>query len=113
MLKSKVFIFILFLLVSIIIGFYNQNRREKLLKFNTKETHAIYDGFAIVKNTGPESYFYFKVNDQKILTFELGKYEFLQKGDTVLIKYSLEDPSVAEVIDFCYMRKHKGKAYCK
>ena len=38
--------------------------------------------------------------------------DFLKKGDTVLIKYSIEDPSVAEVIDFCYMKKHKGKAYC-
>jgi hypothetical protein len=34
-------------------------------------------------------------------------------GETLSIKYSLEDPSVAEVIDPCYMQKHKDKPYCK
>jgi hypothetical protein len=80
---------------------------------NTKQTIAIYDSYTTVRITGPISYFYFEHNHRKILLEELGKYDFLKKGDTVLIKYSLEDPSIAEVIDFCYMKKHKGKTYCK
>lgn len=79
-----------------------------------KKTLAIYDSYTVVRNTGPISYFYFKIKkDEKILLEEIGRYDFLQKEDTVLIKYSLEDPSIGEVIDPCYMQKHKGKPYCK
>lgn len=53
------------------------------------------------------------VENNKKITSELGKFDFLQKGDTVLIKYSNSDPSVVEIIDPCYMKKYKGNNYCR
>ena len=103
---------ILFLSTAISIGYYNKNKRQSLLANNTKISFAIYDGNTVVRNSGTISYFYLKLKNRIILIEELGKYGFLSKGDTVLVKYSLEKPDVAKVIDFCYMKKHKGKEYC-
>lgn len=33
----------------------------------------------------------------------------LNIGDSDLIEFSLKDPSVARVVDKCYMQKYKGK----
>lgn len=90
-----------------------KNRRQYLLSENTKNSTAIFDGCIVMKNRGSVSFFVFENVNEKIVLDINGSYTFLQKGDTVLIKYSIKDPNVAEVIDFCYMKKHKGKSYCE
>lgn len=49
----------------------------------------------------------FYINGKEYEAGKLGKYDFLQKEDTVLIKYSVEDPSVAEIVNVFYMQKYK------
>lgn len=79
---------------------------------NTKKSIAFFDGYTVFRNVGPQSFFNFYVQRTKYKIEKHGRFNFLQKGDTVLIEYSIEDPSVGKVIDFCYMKKHKGKDYC-
>ena len=107
--KTEIISIIIFFILAFILNYFVQKRNHELISRNTLETYAFYDSYTVVKNTGPISYFNFQVKGQKILFYELGKYDFLKKGDTVLIKYSAEDPNIAEVIDFCYMQKYKGK----
>lgn len=60
--------FLVFVTLSIVIGEYVKNRRLTLLSRNPKKTLAIYDSYTVVRNTGPISYFYFKIKkDEKIL----------------------------------------------
>lgn len=112
---NKKYIVYVFLFFSIGFGvnYIIDKRYERLMSKNTKQALAIYDDLIIMRNRGPVSFFIFKEKTDNILIDINGEYNFLQKGDTVLIKYSIEDPTVAEVIDFCYMKKHKGKSYCK
>lgn len=111
--KKLIITITILVILGLIVNYYLDKRNERLMSKNTDTTIGVYDGFIVVRNTGPKSYFYYFIKDKKMLTSEPGKFNFLQKGDTVLIKYSIEDPSVAEVIDYCYMQKHKGKSYCK
>jgi len=109
---SWIYVFFAFLLLAVLIGNYNKNRKEKLLSSNTKIVTGIFERSYIQVNTGMFLVFKSKVKN-KAFYFEI--YEnlgFIKKGDTVLIKYSVEDPNIAEVIDFCYMQKYKRKM-CK
>lgn len=112
MLKKKyswIYAFFIFLLFAILIGNYNKNRREKLLSSNSKIVTGIFERSYTQINTGIILVFKSKIKNKEIY-FEI--YEnrgFIKKGDTVLIKYSVDDPNIAEVIDFCYMQKYKGK----
>jgi hypothetical protein len=112
MFKNKpLFSFILFVMISITVGEFFKNRSKKLLSTNTNTSIAKFQNVVKMVNRGSVSYFEFEHSNEKIIVDVNGLYPFLNKGDTVLIKYSLEDPSIAEIIDFCYMQKHKGK--CK
>ncbi len=113
--NPSTFFFIIFgiLILSIIsYDFLEEANNKKLLSKNFKKTLAIYDDYNNSVKGKPFSNFYFYLKNTKIKFEEDGIYDFLELGDTVLIKYSIEDPNVAEVIDFCYMKKHKGKDYC-
>ena len=111
--KKSFIILLLVVILGLLTNFLLDKRYVKLMSKNTKQCIAKDDSYSNGRISGPISNFYNEQNNRKILLEELGKYDFLIKGDTVLIKYSLEDPRIAEVIDFCYMKKHKGKAYCK
>ncbi len=102
----------LIILSSIFHNFYTENRHNKLLFKNFKKTFAIYDDYNNSVKGKSFSNFYFYLKNKRIKFEEEGIYDFLKLGDTVLIKYSIEDPNVAGVINFCYMKKHKGKEYC-
>ena len=104
---NKIVLFILFVGISIIIGFYTKSKKERMLSLATLKTVAIYKETIVHYNTGPTSYFLYKANNVGYILNQYGKFDFLQKGDTVLIEYSKEDPSVARVIDFKYMQKFK------
>lgn len=111
--RNKIILLLLLLICAIYFDYVKNNRLKRLSNY-TYKTIAIFDSFIIIHNSGPVSYFYFKSKkDKKLLLEVYKKCDFLQKGDTVLIEYSIENPSVGKVIDFCYMKKHKGKDYCK
>lgn len=83
------------------------NRRNKIKMENTIITEAFYIDNVHIKNNGPISSYYYSVENKR---YENGFYDtdkFLQKGDTILIKYSKEDPSLSEVVDKYYMQKYK------
>jgi hypothetical protein len=110
MFKIKNLIYIIvFVMISIGVGEFLKNRSKKLLSKNTKTSIAKFHNVVTMVNRGPVSFFEFEHSNEIIIIDINGSYPFLKKGDTVLIKYSQEDPTVAEVIDFCYMKKHKGK----
>jgi len=94
---------------SIAVSEFLKNRSKKLLSKNTIISIAKFQNVVTMRNRGPVSYFEFKHFNEKIIVDVNGLYPFLKQGDTVLIKYSREDPTVAKVIDFCYMKKYKGK----
>ena len=108
--------FIVSIIIFVIIGnsiFYlldlvNQKKLQK-------EKSSICKGFVDRKiksgSGGKVIVIYFNVKNYSYSIIESDNNDFIQKGDTVLVKYLVGDPSIAKVIDFCYMQKHKGK--CK
>ena len=84
-----------------------KKRRTRLLSENTQESIAILKERFISKNSGPITVFSIQLKD-KIIEVDINKkFEHLNIGDTVLLKYSKVDPSVGVVINPCYMRKYK------
>ncbi len=104
--------FLLFIICSVVIGEFVKKRRLNLLSQNTNQIIAKYGDFTVMRNRGPVTFFTYKLKNEVFTIDVNGKYDFLQKGDTVIVKYSIEDPSVATVVEFCYMKNHKGKDYC-
>lgn len=108
--KNLLALSITILILSVLIYRINQNYRESnLLKLKTKFTFAIlidiHSGGA-VHGTASGSFIY-KINNQSYNFSESGDFTMLHERDTVLIKYSTLDPSVATVIDKYYMKKYK------
>lgn len=54
---------------------------------------------------------FYKVKNQSYSIIENDNFEFIEKGDTVLVKYLEDDPSLSKVLNFCYMKKYKGKCH--
>ena len=105
--------FCLFLTIGLYFSVKNKNRRAELLKGKTNQTTGIIIDKFVAANSGNVVVIRFEVNSDVNEIWYNKKYEYLEKGDTILIKYSVEDPTVIEVVDPCYMQKHKGKPYCK
>jgi len=107
-LKYVIYISIFFC-VGFGINFLLDYRQSYLLLKNTKITFALYHKSFISVGSGKRSVFQFNLKGKKVFFIIMAKYDFLQKGDTVQIMYSVEDPEIVEVIDYCYMKKYKGK----
>jgi hypothetical protein len=103
--------FIAIVLVIAYVFIRNHYHENLLDNGKTKETIAfiinIDDGSAVHSTSNGD--FEFKIKNKKYTFNDSGDYTFLKIGDSVLIEYSLKDPSVARVIDKCYMQKYKGK----
>lgn len=97
--RKRLIFFLSILAISIISGMYIKHRRQSLLEGETATTYAIYDRTVVFTNTGPVSHFRFKVGYTVIESDHIGRFKGLSKGDSVLIKYSVEDPNVFEVVD--------------
>jgi hypothetical protein len=86
------------------------NYRKRMLKGETYETIAVFSGRVNPYRGAPGSFFTFEVNGKQHESFSdeqgLG---FLKEGDSVRIKYSVQDPDIIKVLDACYLKKHKGK----
>jgi hypothetical protein len=110
--KWTIISIILFFIIGFIFNNFQEKRNKRLLCRNFKYAVSIYEETFVSKNAGPLQVLNYSINHREYYIFIKERCTFLQKGDTVLIKYSVEDPNIAEVIDFCYMQKHKGKTYC-
>lgn len=102
--KYWIIIFVILTIFGISYNIYNNNRRNKLFK-NSKIVKGILikEIHESVRNANGE--FYFFVNRKKIKMKEYSYFSHLKTGNTVLIEYAIEDPSVARVKDKYYMKK--------
>lgn len=102
--KTIIFVLIFFGLAFIGAIYFQLKREEKLE--NTQDSIAIIINKG--KTTRGGATVYFEVNSER---FESkiwgGDYSFLNIGDTILIKYAVEDPELVQVIDKYYMQKYK------
>ena len=95
---------VIFTVLGLSYNIYNDKRRDKLLK---KSNYA--KGILIEEKHESASFrhgkFYFYVKGMKIIIKDFSYYNHLKIGDTVLIEYAIEDPTVAIVKDKYYMKK--------
>ncbi len=116
-LKKKWIFIIIFFLTLIIYLFYRDNYREECLK-KTFVTYAILEDISSGSSKGAGFVeFYFKNDDNKIIhTKHIGKIsiceDIMKKGDTIMIKYSLTDNSVAEIVH-CYWNEELKREIAK
>jgi hypothetical protein len=111
-LKAKRTIFFVVLIIFLMALFYRifENYRDKKLLLSSAKEIGILTQihFGAVKSPKSGNFIY-KVKGVKYSLEDTGDFTFMKIGDTVLIEYSLKDPSVARVVDKCYMQKYKGK----
>lgn len=91
-----------------LIFIFFQEKREKQLLNRTKLTTAV----LVKKKSGsvksPKSGKFTYLVHGKLYEFsQPGDFLFMNLGDTVLINYAIEDPSVARVKDKYYMKKYQ------
>jgi hypothetical protein len=100
-------IFLLFAVLLALYSFFSDLRKEKLLE-NSKNTFGIIKVIdkGSVRGT-PFCKFEYKVEKEFFNSKEYGEFSNLSLNDTVLIKYSVDDPSVARVVDKYYMKKYR------
>ena len=60
-----------------------------------------------MKNVGPTSFYFYYVNNKKYEGHFIDTEMIFEKNDTILIKHSLVDPTISEVVDKYYMQKYK------
>lgn len=102
--KKSVILFLLGLILVFILAFYFQLRREEKLK-NSKEVKAIIVSRSEAINGG--ALIRFKANSKLVkVQLKSGSYKFAKPGDTILIRYAIEDPELVKVVDRYYMKKY-------
>jgi hypothetical protein len=109
--KKKEFIIGIILLIVIgnVVGFLMDYAKEERLKSDTGVTFGVYDREIKSAYSGSVWVFNYELNQINYSIKEHNLTSNLKQGDTVLIEYSLEDLSVARVIDYKYMEKYKDK----
>lgn len=87
------------------LGVYFQLRRDKKLE-HSKQTVAVITWCGKAINGGAKISFYLNGNriNASILN---GNYRDYSIGDSILIKYVVEDPELVEVVDKYYMKKYQ------
>jgi glucose uptake protein GlcU len=105
--QVKQFGLLVLLIIGVVIARYVKNTRQENLLENSKQTIAIFHESNFVYRTGYISHFKYEVKGKKYHLDQPMKITTLEKGDTVLIEYSIKDPSVAKVVDLYYMEKYK------
>lgn len=108
--KYRYAIIIVIWAVLLVYRLLRNRQEEQMLETLTGQTNAIVDGVSgsrygsalVVK------YAYGTKEYRELISFV----NFLEIGDTILIKYSLRDPTVIELVDPCVMKKHQGTVPC-
>ena len=106
--NKEIWTIVLVILVLIIANYFFEKRKESLL-LNTKNNLAIVTSITQTSK-GPTVSYSYTVDGQKYISDYHGG-SFIKVLDTIKIKYSIKDPSLSKVINFCYMKKYKDK--CK
>jgi hypothetical protein len=106
--KSTIIIAFVFVLV-VFITFYRIYRDNQLLSDYEIGKAVLVE----VQNKGgvhgsASGTFKYTYGNKKYTFTESQSFSFLNLGDTVKIKYSVKDPSVAKVIDKYFMKKHNN-----
>lgn len=101
---------ILFFVITLAYRFYNSNYEDKRLK-KTKNTTAILVSIRSGKGVRatPSGKYRYSVSGKEYKYDESRNFNSLKVGDTILIKYSVEDPSVARVVEKYYMKKYRDR----
>ncbi len=97
------------MIIIVLIRFYQNTRASKLLQKAKKEIGIIKEIHysTAVRGGSSNAKIQFYINDKKFIFEQRGDFRLFNIGDTILIKYSTLDPSVATVIDKYYMKKYK------
>lgn len=90
---------------SLLFNYYNYNKRLKLLQNSNEIIGIMIKEYS--KGKSGSGTFKFKINEKKYVFREIADFSDIFKGDTVLIEYAVEDPTVARVKDKYYMQKYK------
>jgi hypothetical protein len=106
--------FIILIIVFIIIGnsvfyLFDKFKERKLNNEKSLIAKGVVDRRIKSGSGGKVIVVFYKVKNQSYSIIENDIYDFIEKGDTVLVKYSDDDPSISKVLNFCYMQKYKGK----
>lgn len=108
-LKENLFLILTLLFISfgIVYSFVRYEYRNKKLQ-KVQQGIAIFEKFS-KRTVGDDAWGYFRYEiKQKTYRFkQSGDFSMLSVGDTVEIEYSIEDNSVARVINKHYMYKYK------
>ncbi|MCE2743321.1 MAG: hypothetical protein LW701_07125 [Fluviicola sp.] len=89
---------------SIIINILIDKNKQKLLEKAYTIKGILIEKYPEGKN--PTGTFEFHLKNKKIQFDYIGDFSFLKIGDTVLIEYAKDDPTVAKVKDRYYMKKY-------
>jgi hypothetical protein len=102
--KNWIFFVVMLIIFGLAYNLFNDNRRNKLLKKSMLVT-----GLLVSEDHSSHKFlsgdFEFLVKNKKYYFRHNGDFSFLNIGDTVLIEYAIEDPTVARVKDRYYMKK--------
>ena len=95
-----------FLGLFMIFHYVREMRDERALE-HSRDTTAIITKIKVGGGKSPASgHFSYRVGSKEYVFSESGRFQFAKIGDTVLIKYAIEDHSVARVKDKYYMKKY-------
>ena len=112
--NRKVVIFVIIVIViGNLIGLGIEELKKIKLKQDIKTVKGLFNRNIKSAYSSDVAVFRYTVNGENYSIIIESKKKHLQKNDTVLIKYSIDDPSIAEVIDYCYMGKYKKNNFCK
>lgn len=95
-------------ILCLLLGLYFQIRRENKLK-DTREVTAIIAFRDKYHTKGWDAVVNYEVKDMQYESGLNCDCRDLEIGDTVLIKYSIDDPEVVVMVDKHYMQKYKNK----
>jgi len=89
-----------------VINIFYQNHKEELL-----ENSKIVTGKLISEEHSSQKFingrFTYFVNKKKYCLRYTGDFSYMNIGDSVLIEYAIQDPSIARVVDRYFMKKYR------
>jgi hypothetical protein len=106
--EYKLIVTCLIVILGLTLSYCYQLNVESKLK-NSENTLAVVKWRSKALGKGHGVGVNFKIHEKVISTSMPCPCQDLEIGDTVLIKYSVEDPEVAVMVDKYYMKKYKLK----
>ena len=96
----------LFIFLGLMFNLLYDRYKEDMLK-NSKEVFGVLIKESHSSNNFIYGDFYYYAGKKKHILSYTGDFSYLKKGDTVLVRYALEDPSIAKVSDRYFMKKYR------